>query len=73
MFFTLPQKLFSFSRCLSFCLDFLVIQAKKLDLRDKINFKFYDVTTWLTTIAMQILTKISRRQSRNEFWSVNRI
>ena len=73
MFFTLPQKLFSFSRCLSFCLDFLVIQAKKLDLRDKINFEFYDVTTWLTTIAMQILTKISRRQSRNEFWSVNRI
>ena len=73
MFFTLPQKLFSFSRCLSFCLDFLVIQAKKLDLRDKINFKFYDVTIWLTTIAMQILTKISRRQSRNEFWSVNRI
>ena len=73
MFFTLSQKLFSFSRYLSFCLDFLAIQAKKLDLRDKINFKIYDVTTWLTTIAMQILTNISRRQSRNEFWSVNRI
>ena len=38
MLFISPQKLFSFSRYLSFCLDFLV----------KVNFKFYDVAAWLT-------------------------
>ena len=38
----MPQKLFSFSRYLSFYLDFLVIYQK-----DKVNFKIYDVTVWL--------------------------
>ena len=41
-----PQKLFSFSRYLNFCLDFLVMYRKGLI--KKINFKFYDVTVWLT-------------------------
>ena len=41
--FISPQKLFSFSRYLSFCLD-----QKRLDQKDKVNFKFYDVTAWLT-------------------------
>ena len=36
------------SRYLNFCLDFLVIQKKRLDQKDKVNFKFYDVTTWLS-------------------------
>ena len=40
-----PEKLFSFSRCLRFCIDFLVMYWKGLI--EKINFKFYDVTTWL--------------------------
>ena len=41
------QKLFSFSRYLSFCRDFSVIQKKQLDQKAKVNFKFHDVTTWL--------------------------
>ena len=46
---------------------------KWLDEKDKLNFKIYDVTTWLTNnynahIA-QYLTK--ERQPDNEIWSVN--
>ena len=46
-----------------------------LDWKDKVNFKIYDVTTWLTNnynahIA-QYLTKW--RQSDNDTWSINRI
>ena len=29
--------------------------AKRLDKKDQFNFKFYDVTTWLTNIVMHIL------------------
>ena len=43
-----PQKLFSFSRHLSFCLDAFGRVAKRLDQKDKVNFKNYDVTAWLT-------------------------
>ena len=43
-----PQNLFSFSRYLSFCLDFLVMYRKGLIKKIKVNFKFYDVTAWLT-------------------------
>ena len=32
---------------LSFCLDFLGMQKKRLDQKDKINFEIYDVTAWL--------------------------
>ena len=39
--------LFLFSRYLSSLLDFLVMQEKRLDQKDKVNFKMYDVTTWL--------------------------
>ena len=45
MLFISPQKLFLFARYLSFCLFGDV--SKQLDLKDKINFKFYDVTAWL--------------------------
>ena len=42
---------------------------------DEINFKIYDVTTWLTntdnTCIAQYLTR--QRQPGGETWSVNRI
>ena len=42
-------------------LDFLVIESKRLDQKDKVNFKIFDVTTWLTnnynTHIAQYLTK----------------
>ena len=46
---------------------------KRLDYKDQVNFKIHDVTTWLQTIVIHILLHISRRQSDNEIWSVNRI
>ena len=48
MLFISPQKLFSFSRYLTFCLDFFGRVAKRLDKKDKVKFKIYDVTAWLT-------------------------
>ena len=46
-----------------------------LDWKDKVNFKIYDVTTWLTnnynTHIAQYLAK--QRQPGNETWSINRI
>ena len=42
------QKLFSFSRYLTCCLDFFVRVAKRLDQKEKVNFKIYDVTVRLT-------------------------
>ena len=50
--FILPQKIFLFSRYLNFCLDVWPYR-KQLDQKGKINFKFYDVTAWLT-IAIYI-------------------
>ena len=51
MFSVSPQKLFSFSGYLSFCLDFLVMYQKdfikKIKVNIKVNFKFYDVIAWL--------------------------
>ena len=48
--------------------------AKQLDYKDKVNFKFHDVTAWLTdncnTNIAQYLKKW--RQSDNEIWSVNK-
>ena len=53
MLFISPQKLFSFSKYLRFFLDFLILN---FDLIKKIgvNFKFYDVTAWLTNILANI-------------------
>ena len=66
---------FSFSRYLIFCLDFFFIQKKGLDQKDKFNFEFYDVITWLTnnysTHIVQYLTKLS--QPSNEIWLDNRL
>ena len=46
--FVSSWKLFSFSRYLSFCRDFLVMQKKRLNYEDKANFKIFGLTTWLT-------------------------
>ena len=73
MLFILRKKLFSFSRYLNFCIDFLVMKKKRLDSKYKVNFKIYDVTTWLTNnyntfcpISCEVKT------TRQEIWSINR-
>ena len=47
--------------------------GKRLDLKNKVNFKNYDITTWETndcnTHIIQYLKK--KRQSGNEIWLVN--
>ena len=47
---------------------------KRLEKKNKVNFKFYDVTTWLTnnfnTHITQYLKK--QRESDNEIWAVDR-
>ena len=53
-------KLFLFSRYLNFCHDFLFMQKKWLDQKDKVNFKIHDITAWLTTIAIGIMPNISQ-------------
>ena len=45
-FYFMLEALFSFSRYLHFCLDFLVMQENGLIRKiAKVNFKIYDVTT----------------------------
>ena len=48
MLFTSSEKLFLFSRNLNFCPDFLGMQKKRLDQKNKVNFEIYDITAWLT-------------------------
>ena len=43
--------LFSFSRYLSFCHDSLIMQEKRLDEKDKVNFEIHDATTWFINIC----------------------
>ena len=43
MIFISPKDLFSFSRYLSLCLDFFGHVTKRLDKKNKVSFKFYDV------------------------------
>ena len=45
--FISPQKIFLFSRYLKFLSWLFGHVAKLLDKKDKVNFKFYDVTAWL--------------------------
>ena len=54
MFFISPQKLFSFSRYLNFCLDFLVMWKNSLIRKIKLISKF------VTSIAKHIFTNVSR-------------
>ena len=49
MLFISPEKLLSFSRYLSFLSWLFGLVTKRLDKKDKVNFKFYDVTHWLTS------------------------
>ena len=48
--------------------------SKRVDQKDKVNFKFYDVTAWLkNTCSAHIAQYLEKkRQSDNESWSVNR-
>ena len=60
MLFTSPQKFFSFSRYLTFGLDFFGRVAKRLDYNDKVNFKIHNVTTWLTNNYNTHIAQFSR-------------
>ena len=55
------KQLFSLSRSLSFNHDFLAKYKKRLDWKDKVNFKIHDITARLTnscnTRIAQYLTK----------------
>ena len=60
---------------LYFHLEFLGMQKKRLDKKDKVNFDIYDVTAWLaknynTQIAQYLANE---RQPDNEMWRVNGI
>ena len=59
MLFISPQNLISFSRYLSFLSRLFGHVKKRLDQKDKVNFKIYDVTTWLTNNCY-IFSNISR-------------
>ena len=42
------------------CLDFLALKKRRLNQKDKVNFKIYDVTIWLTNSCItHILSNIS--------------
>ena len=58
--FISTQKLFSFSRYISFCLDFLVIKKNDLIKKTRLISKFVTSQSGSQTIAMQILINISR-------------
>ena len=49
--------------------------AKRLDMKDKVDFKIYDVTAWFTnnfnTYIVQYLEK--EGETDNEIWSVNKM
>ena len=36
----------TFLKCFNFCPDFFRLVRKRLDEKDKVNFKMYDITTW---------------------------
>ena len=60
------KTLFSFSKSLSFCYKFLVIQKKRIDQRDYVNFGKFMTSKkpGLQTIAIDILRNISQRKSK---------
>ena len=60
MVFISPQKLFSFSRCLNFCLDFLVMQKNALIRKVRLILKFMKSQSGKKTVAIHILVNISR-------------
>ena len=60
MFFIPPQKLFSFSRYLSFCLDFLVMYQNVLIKKIRLISNFMTSQPGQQTIIIQILSNICR-------------
>ena len=48
--------------------------VKRLDWKDKVNFKIHDVTTWFTNNCNTHIGQylIKERQPENETWSTNR-
>ena len=63
MFFISSQKLFPFSRYLSFCIDFLAMYQNSLIRKVRLTLKFMTSQPGLKTIAVHILPNIS--QSRD--------
>ena len=63
-----PKKPFSFSTYLRFC-------PKRLDKKDKVNFKFHDVTAWLTNNRNTHITQYFEKLAQSDYkiWSVNRM
>ena len=59
-FYFILKKLFSFLRYLNFCQEFLVMQEKRLDQKEKDNFKIMTSQPGLQT-------------TDNEIWPINRI
>ena len=49
--------------------------ARRLNEKDTVNFKFYDVTAWLTSNRNVHIAQYfkNERQPDNEIWSVNRM
>ena len=47
MLFISSKKLFLFSKYLNLCLDFLCMEKKQLDWKDKVSFEIYDITACL--------------------------
>ena len=60
MLFILPKKLFSFSRYLSFCLDFLVMQQNGLIRKIRLISNFLTSQPGQQTIVIQLLPVISK-------------
>ena len=74
MFFISSEELFSFTRYINFCLDVSVLQKELLTQKDKVNFKNYDVTNWLTNISNTYIAQYFTKQKQldNENQSVHR-
>ena len=56
----LPLKFFLFTRCLNYCLDFLIIQKKGLRRKIRLISKFMTLQPEKETIVIHVLPNISR-------------
>ena len=75
MLFISPQKLFPFSRYLSFCVDFLVMYQNDLIKKIRLISNFMVSQPGKQTIVKHILTNISKSKGNQtmKFLSVNRM
>ena len=62
MLFISPQKLFSFSKCWSFCLDFLVLHQNCLIRKIRLTSKFMTSQHGKQTIVIHVLPSILRNK-----------